>query len=360
MSFTVGAVGAAPMTYQWQHASTNLPGATAITLTIPSTYYTDAGSYQAVVANSVGSPVTSAAGTLTVEAPPTFAYLTNDLVLHLKFDGNCLDSSGRTNDGTATDLNPAVFYVPGKIGTGVQVGTNGYVSIPESADLAFGPDDSFSVAFWVKCAAGNNDIPMIGNAVNSTYQPAWVFSEDKDKIEWTLTTIGSGPQVVADPVPGSPVITDGVWHSIVVTFDRVLKTAVTYVDGAQVDSRSIAGLGSFDTGQSITLGNDPTGSYIWDPVYYQIDDVGIWRRALTPGQATGIYAAGQIGQSFDKVGPGSLTMDKKGNNLEFVWQQGALQSSTNLLSGWSNVSGATAPYYVATPTNAAAFYRVKF
>ena len=362
VSFTVGAIGALPMTYQWRHAGTNIPGATAKTLSVSSTYYTDAGSYQAVAGNGIGSPVTSDSATLTVEAPATFANLTNDLVLHLKFDGNCLDSSGHTNDGTANDLTPGVSYVPGKIGgNGILVGTNGYVSVLASPDLAFGPDDSFSVAFWVKCGPGNNDIPMIGNAVNSTYQPGWVFSEDKDKIEWTLTSYtGGGANFVADPVAGSPVITDNVWHSIVATFDRVLNTAVTYVDGVPVDSRSIAGLGNLDNGQNIVLGNDPTGGYIWDPVTYQIDDVGIWRRALTPGQATGIYAAGQAGRSFDVVGPGSLTQKKSGGNLELIWQQGTLQSSTNLIGGWVNVPGAVAPYTVVAPTNPAVFYRVKF
>lgn len=360
VTFTVGAIGAYPLTYQWKHAGTNLPGATSATLTIPSVYYSDAGNYQAFVANSVGT-TNSQEGTLFVEAPPSFAYLTNDLVLHLKFDGNCLDSSGHANDGTANDLTPGVSYVPGKIGSnGVLVGTNGFVTLVNTADLSFGPSDSFSVAFWVKCGPGNNDIPIMGNAINSTYQAGFVFSEDADKLEWTITSYGGGTQTVADPVPGSPIITDGAWHNVVVTFDRTNSTATTYVDGSQVDSRSIAGLGSLDNGNSITFGNDPTGTYIYDPVTYQIDDVGIWRRALTPGQATGIYAAGQVGQSFDVIGPGSLTSKKTGNALELIWQQGTLQTTTNLLGGWVNVPGAVAPYATVPTTNPATFYRVKF
>lgn len=359
VSFTVGAIGAVPLTYQWKHAGTNLPGATSTTLTIPSTYYTDAGSYEAVAANGMGT-TNSQIATLTVETPPTFANLTNDLVLHLKFDGNCLDSSGRTNDGTATDLTPGISYVPGKIGSAILVGTNGYVTVANNDDLAMTAVDSFSVAFWVKCGPGNNDIPIIGNSVNSTYQPGWVFSEDGDKIEWTLTSTGGNPQVIADPVPGSPIITDGAWHNVVFTFDRVLNIAITYVDGVQVDSRSIAGMGSFNTGQGIALGNDPTGGYIWDPVTYQIDDVGIWRRALTPGQATGIYAASQNSQSFDVVGPGSLTLKRTGGILEFIWQQGTLQSADSPSGAWVDVVGATAPYYTVSPTAAKKFYRVKF
>lgn len=361
VSFTVGTLGAAPMTYQWRHAGTNLPGATARTLTIPSPYYTDAGSYQVVVANGLGSPVTSAAATLTLQAPATFANLTNGLVLHLRFDGNCLDSSGRTNDGAAVDLTSGVSYVAGKVGaSGVLVGTNGYVTLQPTPDLSFGPSDSFSVAFWVKCGPGNNDVPILGNAVNSTYQDGVVFSENGNKIEWTLAGVGDNSSVIADPVPGSPIITDGVWHNVVAGFDRVGNMAYTYVDGVQVDVRSIEGLGSLDSSFGFTLGNDPGGTYIWDPVTYQIDDVGMWRRVLSPGEANGIYAAGQIDQSFDVNGPALLTLKKSGDNLELIWQQGALQSVDNLGDTWVNVPGAVAPYHVVTPSAAKKFYRVKF
>ena len=361
VAFTVGASGAAPMTYQWTHAGTNIPGATAKTLTIASTYYTDAGSYQVVAANGLGSPATSATATLTVQAPPSFANLTNGLVLHLRFDGTPLDSSGRTNDGTAVDKTPGVIYVPGKIGsTGAMVGTNGYVTIAASPDLTFGPTDSFSVAFWVKCGPGNNDVPIFGNAVNSTYQDGWVFSEDGGKIEWTLAGVGDPSSVIADPVPGSPIITDGVWHSVVAAFDRVENVAYTYVDGVQVDTRSLAGLGSLDSAFNPTFGDDPGGAYTWDPVTYQVDDVGIWRRALAPGEAIGIYAAGQIGQSFDVNGPALLTVKQSGGKLELIWQQGTLQSLDSIGGTWTDVIGAVAPYHVVTPGGAKKFYRVKF
>ena len=61
---------------------------------------------------------------------------------------------------------------------------------------------------------------------------------------------------------------------------------------------------------------------------YQVDDVGIWRHHAR--QVTGIYSAGQVGQSFDVTGPASLTIKAQaatsnsypgalsvGDNLEF-------------------------------------------
>ena len=65
MGSDVIAAGCAPLGYQCQLASTNLPGATNATLTLTNVALAQAGSYQVVVTNSAGS-VTSAAATLTV------------------------------------------------------------------------------------------------------------------------------------------------------------------------------------------------------------------------------------------------------------------------------------------------------
>jgi len=45
------------------------------------------------------------AASLAVSPYPQFANLTNELVLHLKFDGDVQDSSGRTNHGTIGNEN---------------------------------------------------------------------------------------------------------------------------------------------------------------------------------------------------------------------------------------------------------------
>lgn len=67
-SFSVTATGGG-LTYQWQKATTNIPGETASTYTIPATTAASAGSYRCVVSNSVGS-FTTVAAVLTVISPP--------------------------------------------------------------------------------------------------------------------------------------------------------------------------------------------------------------------------------------------------------------------------------------------------
>ncbi len=70
ITFTVSATGTAPFTYQWRKGGTpltdgaNIAGATTASLTVSAVAAADAGSYDVVVSNGVGTPATSTAATL--------------------------------------------------------------------------------------------------------------------------------------------------------------------------------------------------------------------------------------------------------------------------------------------------------
>ena len=68
-TFNVIACGAAPLSYQWQHFSTNLPSATNLVLALSNLKTNDAVEYRVVITNAVGS-ITSAVATLTILQPP--------------------------------------------------------------------------------------------------------------------------------------------------------------------------------------------------------------------------------------------------------------------------------------------------
>jgi hypothetical protein len=69
-NFTVGATGAAPLSYQWRKNGGNISGATTSFFTIASAQSADAGNYSVVVSNPYGS-ATSSTATLTITVPPT-------------------------------------------------------------------------------------------------------------------------------------------------------------------------------------------------------------------------------------------------------------------------------------------------
>jgi hypothetical protein len=71
-SFSVGAIGLAPVTYQWSLNGSVVAGATNSTLALTNIQTNNAGSYTLVLANNQGS-VTSMVATLTVNVPPGIA-----------------------------------------------------------------------------------------------------------------------------------------------------------------------------------------------------------------------------------------------------------------------------------------------
>ena len=351
--------GSLPIALQWMKDNAPIQNETNATLTLSNLAYAAAGTYQVVAANSAGS-TNSAPGLLTVMPAPEFANLTNSLVLHLRFDGNTRDSSGLSHDGKT---NGTPVFISGQIGSNaVQVSTlqasnaYNYVSVPASPDLAFEATDSFSVSFWINYTNAPDDLPMIGNAVGSTFQPGWVFADLSGHLQWTLVGIDD-TSVLASPV-GGPALNNGAWHNVAGSFDRAVGLANTYIDGALVDSRSIAGLGSLDTLQPIALGQDPTGLYKIDGTF-GIDDFGIWRRALSTYDIQAIYQLGTNGQSFDVDGPVTLLQVPITGGFQLIWQAGTLLEADAIDGPWTPVSAAAPPIYVVTPGQGNKFYRVQ-
>jgi hypothetical protein len=363
VTFSVSAVsGSAPFAYQWRKDGTALPGATSSVLLINSAGYADGGSYDVVVTNTVDS-VTSLPAKLTVWPPATFADLTNGLVLHLKFDGDFTDSSGFGNNAMPGGT---PIFVPGKIGQAVHVGSYkasssyNYVAVPYSPSFDFSSD--FSVSFWVRYTGLPNDLPMIGDATNSTYNPGWVLTDEGGKLEWSLEAIDTSGARIADPVLGSPVMNDGNWHQVVMVVSYFGDAVTNYVDGVCVEVSPLGPLTSVDTSGPIVIGQDASGTYssfAGASAEYDIDDVGIWARALSQIEAESIYPAGQYGQSFDAYGPVILTIQPMPTGVIVLWPAGTLLSADDPAGPWFPVIGSSPPAYRVTQLPVKKFYRVQ-
>src|ERR1041385_8527168 len=59
VTLTIGVSGSIPLSIQWQHEATNIPGATWTSLDIPEFYPTNLGSYSVIVSNPWGTVVSS-------------------------------------------------------------------------------------------------------------------------------------------------------------------------------------------------------------------------------------------------------------------------------------------------------------
>jgi hypothetical protein len=377
ISFAPVVSGSQPISYQWQKGATNIPGATRKTLTIPDAYYTDAGTYRLAATNSLGGS-NSQNATLTVVPFPAFANLTNNLVLHLKFDGDYRDVSGRGNNGTPMGTLSGPTFVAGKIGGNAvhvdsEADTSGpnpvctnanYVTLGAPADLEFGTSINFSVAYWVKLPAGAlyTEFPMLCNSMNGTFNPGLYFGTTwtTGGSTWWLGGVG---KIYESPANS---INDGNWHHLVFTFDR-MGDGVTYLDGVKVDSRPINNGGDVSaTGQVMNIGQDASGTYPWFGVAGPkaeavIDDMGIWRRTLSPTEAESIYLVGNTyGRTFDTYGPVNLTIQRSGTALELIWQAGTLMQCDTVNGTYTPVAGASAPYHKVMPAATGnKFYKVQ-
>lgn len=358
LELSVVATGTAPIAYQWKLNGTAIAGATSATYTIANATSAAAGDYTVEVSNAGGS-VTSTKANVSVFSGP----ITENLVVHLKLDGNLSDASGRGNNGTEVG---APGFVTGKVGAqAMQLTTDAdYVTLGTPADLNFGTDTDFSLSFWTKAVTWSGDPSFIGNKDwNSGGNQGYVVATDDDgHLQWNLA--GSpGARKDYDGPPGT--FSDGAWHHVVVTFQRA-GLASTYVDGALKDSRPLnADKNNLDTpvGMATNIGQDGTGTYGSRFTDVSFDDVGVWRRVLTPQEVTGVFTAGQAGKDLSTVviappgDAGRLGIALTNGKVVLTWDSGAtLQAADSVLGPWNNQAGQS-PQQV-DPVGAGKFYRL--
>ncbi len=412
-SFTVGAYGTSPLSYQWKKYGTNITdggnisGTTSDILTINPLTLSDAGNYSVTVNNSVGPATNSAVVTLNVLPAPSSPPNISQLVLHLQFEGNLNDATGRGNNGTkigaasfvsdndglpfgltALNLGQCFHYMTDtNEGSGItnyatldKLGHTGLVTAPGSTttnttpgtnvppDLKFGSGVSFTVAYWIRLSGNfaGDDLPFFASAVGSTFgfgyvfAPTFGFNPPSLGGNWpggwaasVFDVNGAGIGVYGDV--GS--INDGGWHHLVHIIDREAGMS-TYLDGvlAHFSKRggtTAADADNIDSGYAPCIGQDPSGGY-FEAGEAWIDDLGVWRRALTPLEAQSIFMAASAnnpGLSFTGTfTPSSgITLQRlSATQLKLTWSIGVLQQADSV----------TGPYTDVTVTNGLTVSRV--
>lgn len=375
-SFSVGAAGRPPLSYQWLHNGAPV-GTDSSTLTLASVTVGDAGQYRVVVTNVTGV-VTSAVAVLTVVSGP----MNDNLVAHLKFDNNYNDSSGRGNHATA--IGTPTFNAAGRLGQAFQYTTIGgleqhYATLGYPEDLQFTSASDFTIAFWSKIAPGSksSDPAILGNKNwDSGNNIGYVLGvQGNNNFEWNYREECPNTRKDFDSTVN---MMDGQWHHIVFSVQRGVL-ARTYIDGILRDTRPIVDAGNSPTtidtvpaindnqncpgngtrnASAINIGQDGRGVYGASITNALIDDVGFWRRALTAQEAAAIYNASFFGTDLaaasvtGPVPPPQITQSP----TNVVVSEGASASFTVVATGgvplsyqWrlfgTNLPGATNPTY---------------
>ncbi len=309
-------------------------------------------------------------------APP----VGQDLVAYLGFENNLTDGSGRNNNGTAVGTVP---FVAGRVGQGVKVVTAGssfnYVTLGRPADLDFGTTTSFTIAFWAKLNSWTDDPSFVSNKDwDSGSSVGYVLATDGDgRIQWNIAGQPNGTTTGNRRDYDSPggIFSDLAWHHVIVAFKRLpgAGIATTYVDGVLINTTQYAGAdNNVNTvvGRATNIGQDGVGAYP-PALDATMDEVMIWRRALSGAEAAGVYSAGVIGLAGTQANPdlvvqlppGAISSSVTGPSLNFQWdaRSGVRLQSTPLLvpANWQDVPGTLGLENFTVPIgNADEFFRL--
>jgi hypothetical protein len=189
--------------------------------------------------------------------------------------------------------------------------SSSYITLGTPDDLNFDGSGDISFSWWgmYNSADQHDDIPWLSNS-------DWLSSGE---LGWDIASQGGGSVIrvkvrsryeskVDYKGGGAANWGDGQWHHYVVTWSRGDSGQCTvYQDGAQVASvptspASLILIYPFPATYPVNIFQDGTGNYTdsdgganWDKA--AIDDLGIWRRAITDDEIATIYNMGLQGKS---------------------------------------------------------------
>jgi len=219
--------------------------------------------------------------------------LCSGLIGHWKLEeaGDQVDSLGVTN---MTVVGTVTRQSVGKLGSyGVKFASTGILTIPATVYQGNYLYDQFTLSFWIKI----DTLPSVQTHdaylfyIFSTYGgtvPILVWLESgNDRLNFTTVSYNE----VSDYTYSS-VLTDVVnFFHVVCVCNGIGGSLKVYINGAD-DTQRVATLStSIKCCDSyIRIGNSTDGGSV--NFSGTLDDIGYWRRALTTGEITTLYAAG--------------------------------------------------------------------
>lgn len=221
--------------------------------------------------------------------------LTDNIISYWKLDGNSNDSV-TTNNGTDTDI--TYNSGNGKIIQGA--GFNGTTSVINFGNVLGATFTSaFSVSFWVNYI----DLVIAQDVfskvnTNTVPNPIDIYILDDGKIRFMLGNGGS-------TFPGDywwtnsdTSLTASAWNHVVCTYDNsgTFAGMKTYINGVLSTDTDNGTVGTAtNNSMDLWIGNRNTED---QPLQGDIDEVGVWSRAITVGEVTELYNSG-TGNSFN-------------------------------------------------------------
>jgi len=369
--FEIVAKGAGPITYQWRNGDASIiPGATNsvlwlsnvqltndastyyVSITNPSTSIDSAPATLTVIARPVTVPVTGYGKVVMADGPVAFWQLDEPTGSSVavdtagSFDGTYIAGAGSFTFGATTGI-------PHNTNAALGVTDGATVSIPFAIEIN-PPVGSFSWEGWfnpASLAANGNDYRTVFCSMSNPYgagNTGWLVYQTADNhwAWWPRNGFYAGASLTDNDL-----VVPNQWYYLTLVYDGT--TFTLYVNGVAKASGTdsgfvqngnvpVGGQASYNYNYNTTPGL-PVGSgatvFAWrNPVDFQpfsglMDDIAVYNKVLTPQQIQNHF-----------LNTTHLTIVSSGSNIVITWPTGTLQSSTNVIGPYVNVSGATSPY----------------
>jgi hypothetical protein len=230
------------------------------------------------------------------------------------------DSSGNGNDGTLTNMDPAIDWVDGKLGKALDFdGADDYVDLPLMKDTS-----AYTMEMWVYPDALGGFI-FANDAANGNWKSSASTST------WYTRIDGSSTR---DDMALSS-LTTGEWTYLAFTYDGVNDVKKVYKNGVIVTTKTPTshGAGSLDLDSATAnmIGNSNDGSNFNGT----IDEVRIYNRVLSADEIKADYQEGTpVAEWHFDEGSGIVAADSSGNvNSGTIngatWTTGKIGSALN-------------------------------
>jgi serine/threonine protein kinase len=220
------------------------------------------------------------------------------LVAWWPLDGHAADVVG---DRSGT-LEGSYHFGPAEVGQGLYLeGERSGISVPDSPDLNFGPDQDFSIEAWIQplhsdTTSGVMDIVDKRIAPDIVRSHGYTMSVMNGKLSFQISDSLDAPMLSWEQ--NGPDLRDGVWHHVAATVERASAEGVKlYVDGEVIATFDpTPARGDLSTEQPLLIGMHQ--SYPWYRGNYRggLDEVSLYKRALSPAEILAIYNAGKNGK----------------------------------------------------------------
>lgn len=209
----------------------------------------------------------------------TPAYVpSSGLVAWWGFSGNANDSSGNNNDLTVTSATLTADRNGVANAAYSFNGTSSYLT-NNALSYSFSQTGAHSISFWIK-KTGNTEGVALMSGSNTASNFIWLLQCDTSK-----TVYGTNKQGQSWTWLNAPNYSTTQWEHYVAVYNN--QTMQLYKNGTSIGTTTNTYTATTQASLPIYIGRAISGGYI----AANIDDIGIWSRALTSSEISQLYSA---------------------------------------------------------------------